>query len=184
MFLRAFGKIGLKIFGWKVEGKMPDLKKCVVIAAPHTSNFDFVFGVLYAFSQGLNVKFLIKKEAFFFPMKYLLNSLGGIPVDRKKNTNVVEQVSEKIKKSKKFVLVLAPEGTRKKTKKWRSGFFYIAKTADIPIVVAYLDYQKKIVGFKNIIKADREFDEQINEIKKLYKGIVPKYPEMFTLEEQ
>ena len=132
--------------GWKlgpVDGV--DLPKCIVCVAPHTSNWDFIVGKLFYTSIGCNAGFLIKKEWFFFPFNLLFNWLGGVPVDRGKRTSVTDQMVERFKTSERFQLAVTPEGTRKRAKDWKKGFYFIALKANVPIVVAYFDYGKKEV---------------------------------------
>ena len=123
--------------GWKlgpVDGV--DLPKCIVCVAPHTSNWDFIVGKLFYTSIGCNAGFLIKKEWFFFPFNLLFNWQGGVPVDRGKRTSVTDQMVERFKTSERFQLAVTPEGTRKRAKDWKKGFYFIALKANVPIVVA------------------------------------------------
>ena len=175
----------LRLFGWKLIGDFTHIKKSVVVMAPHTSNWDFVIGRLYLSAMGMNNHTLMKKEAFFFPMNILLNFLGAIPVDRKnKVVSVVEQVSELIKRNEKFNVFIAPEGTRRLTKHWKKGFFYIAHEANVPIVLSYVDYNKKEVGIAKIIKETKNLEDLMKEINEFYKNITPKYPASFILDKR
>jgi 1-acyl-sn-glycerol-3-phosphate acyltransferase len=180
--MRLISLFILKIFGWEVKGKLPkEIKKCVLIEAPHTSNIDFVIGRLAFFYLGIKAKFLIKKELFFFPMGFILKNLGGIPIDRKKSNNVVDYVSSLIRKSDELVVVITPEGTRKYNPNWKKGFYYIAIKSEVPIVLAYIDYSKKEGGIGKVIYPDGNFEKDFAEITEFYKDKTAKYPEKFNL---
>ena len=115
-----------KFRGWKIKGQIPsDIKKCVIIAAPHTSNWDFVFSLGALHILGYKVNYMVKQELFFFPFSILLKKSGGIAIDRKKNNNVVDEMVAKIKQAENMFLMLSAEGTRKRVDKWKSGFYYL-----------------------------------------------------------
>lgn len=177
--MRKFIRFLLRLFGWKIDKTPPDgEKKFVVVVGPHTSNWDFVLGKLAFRTYGLNSKFLIKKEAFVFGFGWLLKKMGGIPVDRKKNNNLTDYAVKLFKESDELVLVFTPEGTRKYNPNWKKGFYYIAQQANVPIYIAYIDYEKKIGGFhsKLIPTGNVEKDIQyIKDILKNYKGKVPEH---------
>ena len=146
--MRGFANLILKLAGWKIVGKIPqDVKKCVIIAAPHTSNWDFVIGRLAYWSLGVPVKFLIKKEAFNHPLGSLVKKMGGIPVDRKKSTNLVDQVAALFQEYEILNVIVTPEGTRKLVHNWKRGYYYIALKAEVPLVLGFADYNKKEAGF-------------------------------------
>jgi len=175
-------KIILRLFGFKLRGEFPKVDKMVVIAAPHTSAWDFIIG--YLALKGFNLKpfFVIKKEYFFFPLKYILRLLGGIPIDRGNiKNNFVEKMVEEFNKRKKFCLVITPEGTRKKTNRWKKGFYLIAQNANVPIVVTKLDYGNKLLGpVKTILPSGNYFyDLQI--IAECYKNVIGKNKDNFDL---
>lgn len=175
----------LKTFGWKLIGDFNHIKKSVVVMAPHTSNWDFVIGRLYLDAMGINNHTLMKKEAFFFPMNHLLTFLGAIPIDRKnKAVSVVRQVSKVIKRSEKFNVFIAPEGTRKLTKRWKKGFFYIAQEANVPIALSFVDYKKKEVGIAKIINETNKIEDVMKEINEFYKNITPKHRGSFVLDKR
>ena len=131
----------LDVLGWKMANRFPsEHKKLIVIIAPHTSMMDFVLGWLYYSANVRKAGFAIKKEFFFFPLGPILRSLGSIPVDRKK-TSMIDQMAAAFEKSEKMILNITPEGTRKKTNKWKRGFWHISKKTGIPVVQGYLDYK-------------------------------------------
>jgi len=171
----------LLISGWKLEGTIPALKKSVIIGAPHTSNWDFYFGMLYKMYYGINIHFLMKKELFRFPFGPLLKWIGGIPVDRSKHDNLVDRLSHTIAESDSFHLAIAPEGTRKLNRIWKRGFYHIAKKASVPIVMAYMDYRRKKVGVGPVLIPGDNISADMMTIVHFYEGIVPKYPSQFGL---
>ena len=132
-------RIVMRLAGWRVEGSLPDLPKYVLIGAPHTSNWDFILFLGIIFSLRANVRFMGKAELFRSPIGFFFRYCGGIPVDRKKSTGLVDQMVEVCNKSKKFILVIAPEGTRYHVNEWKRGFHHIAQKANIPIVMAKID---------------------------------------------
>ena len=155
--------------------------KCVFCVAPHTSNWDFVIGIIFYKSIGGTLRFLMKKDWFFFPMNLIFKSMGGVPVDRKKNSFISEQMVSLFNSNENFQLAIAPEGTRKKITRWKTGFYYIALTAGVPIALAYIDYSRKEIGlFKNFFPTGNE-KQDIEEIKQYYSRIQGKHPSKFTV---
>ena len=165
------------IIGWKIDPNPPEnIKKCVIAVGPHTSNWDFILGRLAFFQYGVKGKFLIKKELFFFPLGIVLKSLGGIPVDRKRNSNMTEFAVSLFEQSESMYLVFTPEGTRKYNPNWKKGFYYIALKAKVPIYICYVDFATKTGGFHSVFHPSGNVDEDISEIKKIlsqYKGRIP-----------
>ena len=123
-----------KLAGWKMVGEIPPFKKYIYIVAPHTSQTDFVLGKMYGVIHGLNSRFLVKKEAFWFPLGLLLKALGGVPVDRTTNQHLAQNLVKEFSQHDEFVLTITPEGTRKKVSRWKKGFHFIATSAQVPIV--------------------------------------------------
>ena len=171
----------LKLLGWKYMLPVPIPDKCVICVAPHTSNWDFIIGMIFYKSINGSPHFLMKKSWFFFPFNYFLKAIGGFPVNRGKNTSLTEQLTHEFSTRNQFQLAITPEGTRKKTSVWKTGFYYIAYDAKVPITLAYLDYSKKIVGvFENFIPTGN-IAEEINYIKQLYKNVPGKHPKKFSI---
>lgn len=156
-------------------------RRCVLIMAPHTSNWDFVIGRLALWAIGAKAGFLIKKEAFFFPLGWLLKKMGGIPIDRKKSKNVVWQIAVLLNKSKEMALVITPEGTRSLRHEWKKGFYYIASMAEVPIVMGYLDYAKKEAGIGKMIYPSEDYQADLSVIYDFYKDFTARHPEKFNL---
>ncbi len=182
---KAIGWIGLKLAGWNMPDKAPEDKKFIVISVPHTSNFDFLLGELGILKSGVKVHFLIKKEWFFFPMNLILKALGGIPVDRSNSAALVENMIIQFKRRKKFALLITPEGTRKRMKRWKHGFLFIASHAKVPVYLGSIDYNKKqlLLG-KRFIPSGNEIDD-MKAITDYYRQLSPqpRHPEKFSLEE-
>ena len=175
--MRKFARFILRLFGWKVDRRTPEgVDKCVIVVGPHTSNWDFVIGKLAFISYGVKVKFLIKKEVFIPPFGWILKAMGGVPVDRKKNNNLTDHAVKYFKESDTLYLVFTPEGTRSYNPNWKKGFYYIAQKANVPIYIAYMDYERKIGGFHSLFEPTGDADADIEYIKsilKQYKGKVP-----------
>lgn len=177
---KIFAKFILKLLGWKITGDNFFPKKCVIIFAPHTSNWDFILGKCYAYIIGIQPKYLVKNELYFWPISLFIKNNGGIPVDRSKSNSLVDQLSSMIKKEDKFMLTLSPEGTRSKVDKWKTGFYYVAKKADVPLVLAFIDFKNKILGSNKIIYDLENFQTVINDIQDYYKNCNGKYPNQFN----
>ena len=172
----------LQLFGWSYELSVEIPAKCVFCVAPHTSNWDYVVGMLFYKSIGGKPHVLMKKEWFFFPLNYLLKSVGAIPVDRKKKTSVSDQMVALFHSSNHFQLAIAPEGTRSKNTQWKTGFYYIALNAGVPITLAYLDYSKREVGIKKLFYPTGDVECDIEEIKNYYKDVQARHPKRFAID--
>ena len=170
------------LMGWKITGSIPpDIKKCVILAAPHTSNWDFIVGRLAYFTLGIPVKFLIKKELFVKPVGGLLKKMGGIPVDRGRRNNLVDDVAALFGHHSVLNVVITPEGTRKKVDNWKKGFYYIALKANVPLVLGFVDYKTKTTGFDGVIYPSGDFEKDFVLIQAFYKTKTAKHPLMFNL---
>jgi len=178
--LALISKLILKLFGWKEIGKFPEGDKYVVLVVPHTSMYDFVWGRLYYYSIKKPVKFMIKEKYFFFPLGILLKALGAIPVILNRKTGMVEQMVNEFKKRDRLLLTITPEATRNRVKRWRKGFYHIAQQADVPILLAYVDYKKKELGAtkKFVLSGDEEKDKEY--IRKFYETVTAKHPEKYN----
>lgn len=170
-----------KILGWKAEYLVPHYDKCIICAAPHTSNLDLFIGKLYYGTIGYKASFMMKKEWFFFPLGLFFKSVGGIPVYRGKNTSLVEQMAEKFASKKTFHLAITPEGTRQPNPNWKKGFYYIALKAEVPIVLIGINYSTKTITAGKVIFPSGDIDKDMKEIKLYYKDFVGKHPENFAL---
>ena len=156
ILLRSLGLWVLKTAGWGFAGVMPDLPKFVVIVAHHTSNWDFPIGLAAKWALGLDVRWLGKASLFRGPLGWFMRANGGMPVERDSRSNVVQQITHKFSSRTQFVLVLAPEGTRQRVAEWRSGFWHVAKAANVPICCVALDWSRKVVRMGPTVTADED----------------------------
>ena len=168
--LRWFSVGMLRLLGWKVEGALPQsCSKSVFIAAPHTSNWDLPYTLMVAFALRLNIYWMGKAEIFTPPFKGLMMWLGGIPVERKTANNLVEASAQAIRDANgPLQLVVPPEGTRSKVRYWKTGFYYIALSAQVPIVMAYMDYEQKISGLGPVFNPTGDIEADMVKIKAFY----------------
>ncbi|MDA0176505.1 Acyltransferase [Mesoflavibacter sp. HG96] len=167
--------IYFKILGWKVVGNTnfskDTVKKAVLISAPHTSNFDFIIGLLLRKVVDLKSNYLGKKELFVWPIGYYFRAVGGVPVDRKNKENKVETIAKLFEGKDEFRLTLAPEGTRSKVEKWRTGFYYIAKQANVPIIMFTLDFENKQNKISEPFYPTDNIEEDFKYMKSFFKGV-------------
>ncbi len=168
--LRAFSLTFLKLTGWQVQGTLPPgAEKSVLIAAPHTSNWDLPYTLMVAFALRLTPYWMGKAQIFRFPFRGLMMWLGGLPVDRSQANNLVAaSVAAMGEANGPLQLIVPPEGTRGKTRYWKTGFYYIALGAQVPIVMAYMDYEKKISGLGPIFQPTGDIDADMARIKAFY----------------
>ena len=170
-FFRIISIVILKLAGWRVSGETPSLPKFVMIAAPHTSNWDLPYTLFIAFVMKVKIYWMGKKEIFSPPFGPLFKWLGGIPIDRSKANGVVGQSIEQLKKAERLVLTVPPTGTRKKVMRWKTGFYHIAHGAGVPIVLGFLDYGRKMGGVGPIFHPTGDINADMKEIQAFYKDI-------------
>lgn len=186
--MRIIYKLLLKLTGWKIENTLPpDLKKCIVLAAPHTSNWDFYYAMAFLSILKINSRYTIKKEWMQFPFSLITKPLGGIAIDRsprhlgEKRRSLIDVMVELFNNNKELVIIITPEGTRSKVDKWKAGFYHIALKANVPIVLGYIDYAKKQAGTGMIIYPGN-YEEDMRTIMNFYKNIQGKRPEQFAID--
>jgi 1-acyl-sn-glycerol-3-phosphate acyltransferase len=180
----------MKISGWKVDGNIPEdmRKKCVMLAAPHTSNWDFLYAMCAFRILRVQIRFTIKKEWMRFPFNVLMAPLGAVGIDRnpapgkKEKKSMVEAMIELFKKYKEIVVVVTAEGTRSRSEKWKSGFYHVALNAKVPIALGYLDYKKKIAGVGKVLFPSGDMAADMKKIMDFYKDKTAKFPEKFSLD--
>jgi 1-acyl-sn-glycerol-3-phosphate acyltransferase len=171
----------LKLLGWSVHADYPEAKKYVVIAAPHTSNWDFPLGILAAKAVNLDMHWMGKHALFQWPWGWIFRAIGGTPVHRKQSHDLIQQMTALFSSSEHLVLALAPEGTRQKRDHWKTGFYYIARAARVPIVMGYLDFGKKQVGIGGTFYPSDDIEADFNQIRQFYKNRRGKTPENESL---
>lgn len=172
----------LKMAGWSSKGYLPERRRFIVISAPHTSMWDFVIGRLFYFEHNLRAMVMIKKELFFFPLGWFLKKIGAFPVDRnKRDSSTVDQIVEAFAREKDLILTITPEGTRKKVKHWKKGFYTISMRAGVPILPSYFDYRTKTVGIGELFTPSGNYPEDMKQLLPFFKGVTAKHPENFHL---
>jgi len=154
--------------------------KYIIALAPHTSNWDFIIGLLFCHAEGFRCNFMMKKEWFFWPLGIIFRRIGGIPVQRDKNHSLTDQLAEEATRSNQFHLCITPEGTRKYQPEWKKGFYYIALKAKLPILLYGLDYEKRQIACTKSITPTGDVDRELIEIKQYFKPFKGKHPHLFT----
>ena len=177
MLMRGLAYSFMKVFGWRLEGRLPDVNKLVVIAAPHTSNWDLPVLLSVAFALKTKACWLGKHSLFRWPFGFLFRWMGGIPVYRSASQNVVAQSVEMFRNSEKLILTIPPEGTRSKVSHWKTGFYYIALGAEIPIAMAFIDYGRKASGVGPTLYPTGNIEADMEIIRDFYINVTAKYPD-------
>ncbi|HEU0184024.1 MAG TPA: lysophospholipid acyltransferase family protein [Blastocatellia bacterium] len=175
--IRGMALSFLKAFGWRLEGRLPDVDKLVVIVAPHTSNWDFLILISLAFGLGAKASWLGKHTLFRRPFGFLSRWMCGVPVYRSASQNLVAQSVETFRNSEKLILTIPPEGTRGKVSHWKTGFYYIALGAGTPIAMGFIDYKRKVVGVGPTLYPTGDIGADMEIIRNFYVNVTAKYPE-------
>ena len=162
----------MRLVGWRVTGKLPDLPKFIMIGAPHTSNWDFILFLGVIFTLRADVRFMGKIELFRPPHGWFFRYCGGVPVDRKKSTGLVDQMVDAANQAERFILTIAPEGTRHHVAEWKRGFYHIAKGAGIPIVMAVVDGKHKEVRIGQVFQPTDDIEADMKSIQGYFEGVV------------
>lgn len=166
---------------FKEEVTEPFPPKYIIALAPHTSNWDFILGMLYSWAKGLRCDFLMKKEWFFWPLGIVMRKLGGIPVYRNKQRGMTDIVAEQARKMDTFHLCITPEGTRKATTEWKRGFYFIALKAELPILLYGIDYKRKLIKCTKTFLPTGDVEKDMSEIKNYFKQFEGRHPERFRI---
>lgn len=169
--------IYFRLLGWKTVGEFPELDKCVVAVVPHTSWFDFLLGLLVRRLVNQEINFIGKKSLFSPPFGWYFRWMGGAPIDRSKSSDTVTAIANIFKEKKVFRLALSPEGTRKKVTQWKTGFYYIAKAANVPIILVAFDYGHKQVKFSKPFIPTENKEGDFKKYRKFFEGSIGKIPE-------
>jgi len=185
---RGFWSLVMRLFGWRVVGQVPDLPRFVLVGAPHTSNLDFFMTALTMASLGIDIHFVMKHTPFVGPVGWFLRWFGGIPLDRTRTRDFVSQMVDEFAARERFLLAIMPEGTRGKdvdssTKGWRSGFYYIAQGADVPLVMVVFDYAAKRMRVGPTVWPGESYAADLPRIQSLFAGVTGRNPKrMLQLE--
>jgi len=175
--IKSVSRLLLSLFGWKISKTVQVPDKCILIGAPHTTNWDFPLTLLGLSSMGVRFNWVGKHTLFFWPLGTLLTAIGGIPVDRSQGSSFLKRVIELYDSRDRLVLAIAPEGTRSKTTYWKTGFYSIAHRAGVPIGLGYIDYSTKMIGLNRLITPTGDIEQDFVHIKDYYQGKKGKYPE-------
>ena len=167
----------LRLFGWEVEDRLPDTPRYVTIGAPHTSNWDFPVAILTMWAIGLDGRWVGKHTLFRPPFGWIMRKLGGVPLNRDTTQDFVSQMVERFRELDEFVLVIAPEGTRSHTPHWRTGFYWIAHGAGVPIALGFLDYARKRAGVAEVFVPSGDLESDFETIRAFYADKTGKRPE-------
>jgi 1-acyl-sn-glycerol-3-phosphate acyltransferase len=167
----------LRLIGWQVKVTVPAERKFVLIGAFHTTNWDLPLAILTFWSSQKRIRWVAKKQIFSWPLGYFFRALGGIPVDRSVHSGFIEQIASEFASKDEMILCLAPEGTRSKTEYWKTGFYYIALTAKVPICLGYVDFPSKTTGFAELLYPSGDIQKDFEQIKQFYQDKSGKYPE-------
>lgn len=191
MLIQSLAQKSLEALGWTFNNKLPkEIPQCVMIAAPHTSNWDSLYTKLAFIVMDIPVKITIKGSYMNFPFGPFVRALGGIGIDRRpkqegqERPSMVQAMVELFKEHPRLVMLVTPEGTRSKQTQWKTGFYHVAVQAGVPIALAYMDYTKKETGVGKIIYPTGDMDKDMRDIMAFYKDIQGKFPENFSLDER
>ncbi len=178
-FAAALGRFLMGVQGWRVEGEIPDIPKMVLIVAPHTSNWDFLTGLWVKLAMHLGARFVAKHTLFRWPLGVVMRWLGGVPVDRSAASTFVDETARLMRESERMTLVITPEGTRKRTDQWKSGFYRIATATGVPILLAGFDYPRKVVFFGPLFHPTGDYEKDLAEIQAHYSPGMALRPENY-----
>jgi 1-acyl-sn-glycerol-3-phosphate acyltransferase len=176
LFAHWFGRFWMWLLGWTIQAEPFPGEKFVLIGAPHTSNMDFFYMISTSWVLRVKLHFIGKHTLFRAPFGWILKAFGGIPVDRRASHGVVDQVAERIRAAEEFILVITPAGTRKHTDHWKSGFYWIASKAQVPIVCGALDYHQKKVTLGSCIEPSGDLRTDMDRIRTFFQGVQGRFP--------
>ena len=180
-FMAAVGRALLGALGWRVDIRLPDLPKFVVIGVPHTSNWDFVVGICTIFVIRLRIRWWVKHTVYTWPWRGFVDWLGGIPINRAAAHGVVEQTVDAFEREPQLVLGLTPEGTRSRVEQWKRGFYHVALKAKVPIVLAWFDYRNRIVGAGPVLWPTGDYAADTAQILAFYRDhAVARHPALYS----
>ena len=174
---KLLSRMILKLIGWHMDVTVPEEKKFVMIGAPHTTNWDLPLALLCFWSVQVRLKWVAKKQLFVGPFDYFFRALGGIPVDRYVHTGFIHQIATQFDEHEEMIFGITPEGTRSKTEYWKTGFYYIALEAKVPICLAYIDFPSRTIGFGQMFNPSGDIDKDFEIIQAFYRDKTGKHPE-------
>ena len=182
MITKSISKLYFKLSGWETVGGIPqDVKKCIIVGAPHTSNWDFIYARLGLYIFDYKIRYLIKDSMFKNPVAaWFFRVTGGIPVNRSKSTNLTGELAQLLKNADTLYIAIPPEGTRKRVMRWKTGFYRIAIDCNIPIALAFLDYKKKQAGFIKILYPTGNMIEDFKVIESFYSPEMAAKPDFYN----
>ena len=167
----------LKLIGWRLDAQVPQVNRYVLIGYPHTSNWDFILGMLAKWGMRLPLNWVAKHSMFWGPFKPMFIAMGGVPSNRAETSGFIQKNIDLFSEREQFVLGIMPEGTRSKTDRWKTGFYHIAHGANVPIALAYLDYKNKVIGIGKTIETTGDIDKDFEVIKAFYQDKTGCHPE-------
>jgi len=176
----ALGRFMIRIRGWGFEGSVPNEPKLILLVAPHTSNWDFLTGLWVKFALRLKASFLGKHTLFWWPLGVFLRSIGGIPIDRTRASGIADDSARAFREHESLMLVIAPEGTRSRSERWKSGFYRIAMAADVPILLIPFDYSRKVVRLGPLFRPTGDYEKDLPEIQSHFDRHMALRPENYT----
>ncbi len=174
--MRPLAELWLWAGGWRIIGEMPDLPKFVIVAAPHKTNWDLPNALAAGLYYGVGIHWMGKDSLFKWPYNGFMRWLGGIPVDRSKSNNAVAQMVEKFASARQLAVVIPPEGTRGEVTRWKSGFYFIAHGAGVPLVLAFIDYRQRKVGIAQVFHPTGNYDADLAAIQGIYAALAAPAP--------
>lgn len=180
-FTQKCARFALKLLGWKTLGTPPDVPRFVIIAAPHTSNWDFLYAILLSADLGMKIKWVGKKQLFRFPFGGIMRAMGGIGVDRSQRHNYVESTIQLLLNSERLGLIIPAEGTRSKALRWKTGFYYVALGAKVPIVCGFVNYKKKEGGVGLSFIPTGNINDDVQQLRDFYADKIGKHPEQTSV---
>ena len=183
--MRYLARLFLWLTGWKIIDRLPGgiraVRRCVLIAAPHTSNWDYPYALSVFYVLGVPVRFLAKDSLFRPPLGWLMRASGGLPVNRAQRNNLVDSMIEMFRTQESLILMIPVEGTRSYVKEWKSGFYHVARGANVPIVLGFLDYKKKEAGFHALFQPTGDYAADLRQLQETYRQFTPKHAAQYHL---
>ncbi|NWG17251.1 MAG: lysophospholipid acyltransferase family protein [Chloroflexi bacterium] len=180
IILSTLARLLFRLLGWRPEGSVPPRAQFVVVAAPHTSNWDGLIVILMALVLRVRLRWMGKHTLFRPPFGFILRALGGVPINRSASHNAVQQAIQSFHDHERWVLVVAPEGTRSKAARWKTGFYHIALGAGVPLVLGFIDYPRRSAGLGPVIEPSGDIEADMAIIRAFYTGITGRHPEKMS----